>query len=117
MNFKNYLIVVVRILLGAVFLWASLDKIIDPSKFARDISNYHIIPFGLENIIAIVLPWLEFFIGSGLILMIGGGSEDPTKFSADIFNFQRLTLAPILLATGFVFEIFAVMYKSKEKES
>ena len=68
MNFKNYLILVVRILLGAVFLWASLDKIIDPSKFARDISNYHIIPFGLENIIAIVLPWLEFFIGSGLIL-------------------------------------------------
>ena len=70
MNFKNYLIVVVRVLLGAVFLWASIDKIIDPSKFARDISNYHIIPFGLENIIAIVLPWLEFFIGSGLILGI-----------------------------------------------
>ena len=70
MNFKNYLIVVIRILLGAVFLWASFDKIIDPSKFARDISNYHIIPFGLENIIAIVLPWLEFFIGSGLILGI-----------------------------------------------
>ncbi|MFL3013913.1 MAG: MauE/DoxX family redox-associated membrane protein [Candidatus Neomarinimicrobiota bacterium] len=59
---------IVRVLLGAVFLWASFDKIMDPSKFARDISNYHIIPFGLENIIAIILPWLEFFIGSGLIL-------------------------------------------------
>ena len=70
MNFKNYLIVVIRILLGAVFLWASIDKIIDPSKFARDISNYHVVPFGLENIIAIVLPWLEFLIGSGLILGI-----------------------------------------------
>ena len=46
--------------------------------------------------------------------MIGGGSEDPTKFSADIFNFQRLTLSPILLTIGFVFEIFAVMYKSKQ---
>ena len=68
MILKNYLILIVRVLLGAVFLWASFDKIIDPSKFARDISNYHIIPFGLENIIAIVLPWLEFFIGSGLIL-------------------------------------------------
>ena len=70
MNFRNYLIVIIRILLGAIFLWASFDKIIDPSKFARDISNYHIIPFGLENIIAIVLPWLEFLIGSGLILGI-----------------------------------------------
>ena len=54
------------------------------------------------------------FIASGLILMIGGGSEDPTKFSADIFDFQRLTLAPILLATGFIIEIIAIMYKSKD---
>ena len=54
------------------------------------------------------------FIASGLILMIGGESEDPTKFSADIFDFQRLTLAPILLATGFIIEIIAIMYKSKD---
>ena len=54
------------------------------------------------------------FMASGLILMIGGGSEDPAEFSAEIFNFQRLTLAPILLATGFIFEIFAIMYKAKD---
>ena len=51
------------------------------------------------------------FMVSGLILMIGGGSEDPTQFSDEIFNFQRLTLSPILLAIGFIVEIFAVMYK------
>ena len=71
--------------------------------------------FTRKNYILLIIGLI--FIGSGLILMIGGGSEDPTKFSADIFNFQRLTIAPILLATGFVFEIFAVMYKSKEKEN
>ena len=54
------------------------------------------------------------FIASGLILMIGGGAENPYEFSAEIFNFQRLTLAPILLATGFIIEIFAIMYKSKD---
>ena len=48
----------------------------------------------------------------GISLMIGGESEDPTKFSAEIFNFQRLTLAPILIVSGFVLEIFAVMLKS-----
>ena len=53
------------------------------------------------------------FIASGLILMIGGGAEDPTKFSADIFNRQRLTVAPILLAIGFVIEIVAVMYRDQ----
>ena len=65
---NKYLILFFRIIVGAIFLWASFDKIIDPFKFARDISNYHIVPLGLENTIALVLPWLEFFIGTGLII-------------------------------------------------
>ena len=56
------------------------------------------------------------FILSGLILMIGGGSEDPTKFSDEIFNFQRLTLAPILIAIGFIIEFFAIMLVAKSEE-
>ena len=54
------------------------------------------------------------FMASGLILMVGGGSEDPTQFSDEIFNTTRLTIAPILIAAGFIIEIFAVMYKEKE---
>ena len=54
------------------------------------------------------------FIVLGLILMIGGGSEDPDKFSYEIFNFRRLTLAPILILIGFIIEIFAIMYKAKK---
>jgi hypothetical protein len=56
------------------------------------------------------------FIASGLILMIGGGAEDPEKFSDEIFNFQRLTLAPILLAIGFIIEFFAIMHKEKNNK-
>ena len=65
-----YLILLIRCLLGIVFIYASYDKILDPEKFARDIANYHIIPFGLENSIAIILPWLELLIGMGIILGI-----------------------------------------------
>ena len=54
------------------------------------------------------------FMASGLILMVGGGSEDPTQFSDEIFNTTRLTIAPILLASGFIIEIFAIMYKGKK---
>ena len=54
------------------------------------------------------------FMASGLILMVGGGSEDPTQFSDEIFNTTRLTIAPILIAAGFIIEIFAVMCKGKE---
>ena len=69
-------ILITRILLGLIFIIASIDKIIDPAGFARDISNYHFVPFGFENIIAIILPWLELFIGLGLILgiMVDGAS-------------------------------------------
>jgi hypothetical protein len=54
------------------------------------------------------------FMASGLILMVGGGSEDPTQFSYEIFNTTRLTIAPILLAVGFIIEIFAIMYRGEE---
>ena len=52
---------------------------------------------------------------SGIFLMMGGESEDPNVFSEEIFNFQRLTLAPILIVGGFVLEIFAIMLKSDNK--
>ena len=64
------LILLIRVILGLVFIYASYDKILDPGKFARDIANYHIIPFGLENSIAIILPWIELLIGLGIILGI-----------------------------------------------
>tara|TARA_B100001540_G_scaffold177187_1_gene156344 strand:- start:1111 stop:1323 length:213 start_codon:yes stop_codon:yes gene_type:complete len=51
------------------------------------------------------------FLLIGLFLMIGGGSEDPTKFSYEIFNFQRLTLAPIFLAIGFIIGGVAIIIK------
>lgn len=55
-------------------------------------------------------------LGIGFLLMIGGGSDDPNKFSESLFDFQRLTLAPILLLVGYIIEIFAIMYRPKIKE-
>ncbi len=45
----------------------------------------------------------------GFILMIGGGSDDPAVFSEGIFNFRRLTLAPILVLAGYAIQIYAIM--------
>lgn len=47
----------------------------------------------------------------GFILMIGGGSEDPNVFNPEIFSFRRITLAPLILLSGFIFEIYAIMKK------
>ena len=78
----------VRLVLGIVFIYASYDKILDPSKFARDISNYHFVPFGLENTVAIILPWLELFIGLGIVLGIYiDGNTLLSAFLLLLFNF------------------------------
>ena len=84
---NKYFVISMRLVLGTVFLWASFDKILDPASFAKNISNYHVIPFGLENTIAIILPWLEFFIGTGLILgIMVDGSIMISSFLLLLFN-------------------------------
>jgi hypothetical protein len=50
----------------------------------------------------------------GFILMSGGGSEDPNIFSDKIFNAQRLTLAPMLVLSGLIIEVFAILYHPKK---
>ncbi|MBS4056003.1 MAG: DUF3098 domain-containing protein [Bacteroidetes bacterium] len=52
------------------------------------------------------------FIVVGFLLMIGGGSSDPDVFSQGIFNFQRMTLAPLLVLAGYAIEIYAIMKKT-----
>ena len=69
--------------------------------------------FKKKNYILLIVGLI--FIISGLGLMIGGGAEDPTEFSYEIFNLQRLTFAPILLTLGFVIEIFAIMTTSNDE--
>ena len=86
-NLNKYFIIFIRLILGAVFLWASFDKIIDPASFAKNISNYHVVPFGLENTVAVILPWLEFFIGTGMILgIMVNGSIIISSFLLILFN-------------------------------
>jgi len=59
-------------------------------------------------------------IALGYILMIGGGSDDPNIFNPAIFDFQRITLAPMTCLVGFVTVIVAIMWRPKgetEEES
>jgi hypothetical protein len=53
----------------------------------------------------------------GFMLMIGGGSDDPTKFDADeLFSPIRLTVSPILIISGYIVIIYAIMKKPKNTE-
>jgi membrane-bound ClpP family serine protease len=72
-------------------------------------------PLRKENYILLSIGFAIIMIG--FFLMIGGKSDDPNVFNEEIFNFRRITLAPIIVLFGFVFEIWAIMKKPKEEKS
>jgi uncharacterized membrane protein YphA (DoxX/SURF4 family) len=59
---------VFRILVGGVFIWAGLLKVLDPLEFAQNIANYRVFPRDLSFLIALVLPWVEVLCGALVIL-------------------------------------------------
>ena len=74
----------------------------------------HRTALGKENLRLLMIGLLIIILG--FVLMIGGGSADPAVFNKEIFNFQRITLAPIVVMIGFIFEIFAIMKKPKSEK-
>jgi len=68
-SLSRYFFLSARLLLGAIFIAASIDKIAHPAEFAKIVSNYQILPVYVINIVAIVLPWLEAILG--LIIVCG----------------------------------------------
>ena len=71
-------------------------------KFALDKMNFILIAIGVIIIIA------------GLLLMTGPSSTE-SHFEPDIFSTRRIVVAPIVCFAGFVFMIFAIMFRSKNK--
>ena len=63
-----WLTIRVQLALGAIFVAAALPKIADPPSFAHMIYNYRILPAGLINLSALVMPWVEIVAGLCLIL-------------------------------------------------
>lgn len=73
--------------------------------FGFDPKNYKILIIGL--IINVL----------GFILMIGGGSDDPSKFNGDeLFSPIRITLAPFLIVIGYVVIFYSIMKKTPKKD-
>ena len=64
---NNKTILLFRIILGVIFIYASIDKIIDPASFSDSIDNYHITPIQINNLVAILLPWIELIVGVCLL--------------------------------------------------
>jgi putative oxidoreductase len=59
-----------QIILGLLFLLAALAKIVDVTSLARQVHNFHLLPFWSEHLVAMTLPWNELVVGLALVLGI-----------------------------------------------
>jgi len=59
-------LVLFRLVLGGLFIYAGVVKVLDPLGFAQDIRNYRLVGQSLSFIAAVVLPWLEILAGLAL---------------------------------------------------
>ena len=65
---NRYTVLISRVILGTIFIWAAVGKIGHAELFADVIDSYWILPYYLVNIVAITLPWIEFLCGISLII-------------------------------------------------
>ena len=63
--------------------------------------------FGRKNYSLILIAVLLVF--SGYLLMTGSPNQRGESFNYEIYNFRRITVAPIVLLAGYVLMIICIM--------
>ncbi|HEY2018794.1 MAG TPA: MauE/DoxX family redox-associated membrane protein [Bryobacteraceae bacterium] len=67
-KYLRWLALMLRIVLGAIFVYAAWVKLRDPWElYALAISSYEVLPLWAVELVARTLPWLELAVGVGLI--------------------------------------------------
>lgn len=80
----------------------------------KDLDNIEGFALGKENLKLMVIGLV--IIVFGFLLMTGGKASSPSTFNPEIFSFRRITLAPMVVLFGFLFEIYAIMKKPKSQK-
>lgn len=76
----------------------------DNERMPLTVKNYKLMLIGVAIIVV------------GFVLMSGSAEHTATEFDESIFSFRRITLAPIVVVAGFIFEIYAIMKRFDEQK-
>jgi len=68
-NWKGWVSVAARLILGIVLIWAGASKVTDLAGSVQATSAYQILPYDLAKVVGEILPFIE--IGVGILLVIG----------------------------------------------
>lgn len=79
------------------------ETVVEKKKLAFDKTNFILLIVGMAVIII------------GFLLMAGPASTE-THFEPDIFSVRRIKVAPAVCFFGFIFMIYAILRKPKNKK-
>jgi len=96
-RWEKILFDLIRIGLGFIFIYASIDKIFNPATFAKVIYHYRVLPVELVNLAAIIMPWLEISLG---IFLIFGIWIRASAILSGLFTFFFIILMGSAMARG-----------------
>lgn len=65
---RHTICLLLRLIVGGIFIAASYSKILDPAGFATAVSNYQMLPINIVNLFSVILSWTELFLGLCLII-------------------------------------------------
>jgi uncharacterized membrane protein YphA (DoxX/SURF4 family) len=86
-----------RLLLGAFFVYASVDKIWSPAAFARIVYQWQVAGPVPSNLVAVTLPWVELLAG---LLLIAGVSRRESALVVALLLVVFIVAAGSVMARG-----------------
>lgn len=90
-------IAIIRIALGAVFLYAGALKAADTNAFAGSIAAYRLLPYFGNYLAASILPWLEIICG---VLLVTGWKARTAAIFTILLNLLFIAAMASALARG-----------------
>ncbi|WP_298266957.1 MauE/DoxX family redox-associated membrane protein [Geobacter sp.] len=93
----RHLTAVLRVALGALFLYAGVLKIANPAAFAGSVANYRIVGYFGTYLVAAILPWVEVICGA---LLVTGWRTRTAAALAVVLNLVFIALLVSTVARG-----------------
>ncbi len=91
---KRCVLLALRLLIGGIFFYAGLEKILAPFDFSMAIYNYKLFPDPLIGFMAATIPWIEII--AGLFLLFGFN----TKGAAALISFLLLIFISLIIISA-----------------
>lgn len=91
---RRYIFLALRLLIGGIFIYAGLEKILEPFDFSVAIYNYKLFPDPLIGVMAATIPWIEAM--AGLFILSGFN----TKGASALISFLLLIFIGLIIISA-----------------